>query len=830
MQGTPTAPVRRRLRRAATALLAVVPLLGGALPAHAAGGPDAGHGAPAQVSASQAVRAAQASPAASRASRAAPASQAAPSAPAAPRAPRGSGTTDISVNELTPAIPEPGGTLRISGTVTNKGDATIAQGRLGLRLSSAMTSRSAIDQAARRTGFLAGLDGSEIAGHTADIKTLRPGVTRKFSLSVPVDDLGLGVSGVYHLGVSLTGQTKAQPYPQILGIRRTFLPWQNVEAETKTEVSYLWPLVSSSHLTARTESDDEQTSVFRNDDLAKAIAPGGRLQQLVTLGADLPITWVLDPDLLASVDAMTDPYEVRTPGGGTRPGKGQARARQWLKSLQEAVRGKEIVALPFADPDLASLAHRGKEVPGTLSRLGPATERGSKTVEAILHTTPNTDFAWPAEGALDPSIVRVATSGGAHHVIARSDSLREGGIPYTPTGARPIGGGTTAVVADHRLSTAFKGDTSRAGSATQAVQRFLAETLSISQQVPNRQRSIVVAPQRMPTVSQAQTMADALHALTDNGTWTTDISLPEAAKAKPDPAAKRSVPGPAAYPNALRRQELPAEAFRQIQETQGTLGDFTEILTLEDRVVTPFGTAIDREVSNSWRGAADDAKQYRKSVQQRLVGLTRKVQLIQKSDLTLSGRSATIPITVQNNLVQGVDGLKLRLTSSRIGLEVQDDQPVVVDGGHSQSVKFATTAKANGRTTVTAQLFTADGKPYGPEMRFQVKVTSIPSTVLLVIAGGVLLVVLAGIRMYTQRKRRGPAPDPDAPLDPDTPPGTSEGTAEGADDTNGPGNEGTDGRSDASGAVSGGGQPSERGTDTAAESGGPQDTGEKVDR
>ena len=174
-----------------------------------------------------------------------------------------------------------------------------------------------------------------------------------------------------------------------------------------------------------------------------------------------------------------------------------------------------MVALPFADPDLASIAHRGKNVSGALSHLQTATEVAGTTVETVLHVKPSTDFAWPVDGAIDPSVVDVATSAGAHKVIARSDSLEEtGGLPYTPTSARPIGGGTTAVVADHRLSTAFTGDMSKAGASTLAVQKFLAQTLAVTEQAPDKERSIVVAPQRTPTAAQAQSMARALQALT----------------------------------------------------------------------------------------------------------------------------------------------------------------------------------------------------------------------------------------------------------------------------------------------------------------------------
>ncbi len=62
----------------------------------------------------------------------------------------------------------------------------------------------------------------------------------------------------------------------------------------------------------------------------------------------------------------------------------------------------------------------------------------SSTVETVLHVKADTDFAWPVDGAIDPSIVKVATSAGADKVIARSDSLQDDQLSYTPTAARPI--------------------------------------------------------------------------------------------------------------------------------------------------------------------------------------------------------------------------------------------------------------------------------------------------------------------------------------------------------------------------------------------------------
>lgn len=779
--GTSPSPARRWLRRAA-AVLAAAPLLAGAL----------------QLPTGTAAHAA------------------APSARTAPSEPTGSRTVDVSLDSLTPSTPSEGDTLTISGTVTNEGRQTVTGAQVGLRVGAPLSDRSQIDAAAKRTGYGQGPEGSEIGGkYVEKIKKLAPGVRQDFSISVPVKELPLSSAGVYQLGVTLTGRTATQPYPQVLGARHTFLPYQPDAAETKTETTYLWPLISTTHLTAETGSDEQQTPVFKDDSLAKEISPGGRLEQLLSLGADLDVTWVIDPDLVASVAAMTDRYRVQSPDGkSTTPGRNQAVAKQWLNDLEKTLKGKDkkVVALPFADPDLASLAHNGRKVTGSLSHLKGATEAGVITITTTLHVKPSTDFAWPVDGAVDPSIIDVSTSAGAHAVIARSDSLREtSGLPYTPTAARPIGGGTTAVVADARLSTVFEGDMTEAGNATLAVQEFLAQSQMISLQDPGKQRSIVVAPQRMPTTSQAQTMAKALTALQQGG-WSQSEDLTAAAKEKPDPNATTHVPSAASYPGSLRRHDLPRSAFQSIATTQEQLERFQVILTEKDRVVTPFGRAIDREMSTSWRGRPQASQAYRDGVERWLNTLVRQVALIKKSDAKLSGRSATIPVTVQNNLVQGVDHLKLRLTSSNpTRLKIDDgpyeEQPVKISGGHSLSVKFTTTANANGPVTVYAQLYTEDNQPYGEMVTFSVNVTEITPTVMLVIAGGVLLLVLAGFRMYTQRKR------------------AARRQAE-----QGPDNGGTEGESGTRTGADDPEQPSDPTPDTAPESTGPSAAGERVDR
>ncbi|MEU2910440.1 DUF6049 family protein [Streptomyces massasporeus] len=794
-QGTSASPARRWLRRTG-ALLTGAPLLAGLLQLPAA--------TPADAAGQESLQAAAAK-----------------------------GSVSVAVDSLTPSAPSEGDTITVSGTVTNNGKQTVTGAHVDLQVGPPLETRSSIDTLAKKSDDLQGPSGEKVGGkYTEKYSTLTPGVAEPFSISVPADKLDLGRDGVYQLAVSLSGETSAQPWDQVLGIQRTFLPWQPEEADTKTKTTFLWPLVSSAHMAAETGSNEQQTPVFRDDELAEEISPGGRLDQMVSLGKGLDVTWVVDPDLLASVDAMTRSYEVRAADGSTTPGKNQEVAKHWLAELQQAVTGNEVAALPFGDPDLASLAHNGTNVTGSLGHLKEATDIADETVDTILHVEPSTDFVWPADGAVDPSIVKVATSAGADKVITRSDSLQDN-LSYTPSAARPIGGGTTAVVADSRMSTAFQGDLTKASASTLAVQRFLAQSLTLGLQT-GKQRSVVVAPQRMPSGSQAQAMAEALGTLQGRN-WSESQDLTAAAKAKPDPAANTKVPSASAYPSSLRKQELPRAAFEQIARTQGKLDKFKVILTRQSRVVTPFGRAMNREMSTSWRGRGVAAVGYRDGIESYLNGLIDGVKLIQKSETKLSGRSAMVPVTVQNNLVQGVEHLKLRLTSKnptrlKIGGDAYEEQRVTVNGGHAQSVKFTTSANANGRAEVVAQLYTEDGQKYGAPVTFDVKVTEVTPTVMLVIGGGVLLLVLAGFRMYTHRKRaaaREAAEDDTVETDDETdgPP----------DREDAPQNPEPAGARLKKGAGAGSGadaseQPSDPAPDTAAESADPPGTGERVDR
>ncbi|WP_435172477.1 DUF6049 family protein [Actinacidiphila sp. bgisy145] len=728
----------------------------------------------------------------------------------------GSRAAAVTIDDLSPRIPTSGSTITVRGSVVNNGKSKITDARMAAHVApgGAVHTRSALESEESRTGFDVALDGKDINGHQVDMPDLAPGQSAPFTMKIPVSALYFGDSGgVYVVGIALDGQNADVAADHVVGIKRIFLPWYGNSGGAKaTKLTNLWPLTDRPHIDPRGDSDSQQSPIFTDDDLVKELKPAGRLGQMVKLGSTLPVTWVVDPDLLATVEAMTKPYRVAGSGGDvTNPtqGTGSAVAKQWLNSLKSAVAGHQVVALPFGDPDIASLAHHAKGTTSDLDLVKTGTALGKTTVDLILGVQSVTNVAWPVDGAIDSSVVSVARSSGAKQIITRNDSLREhASLDYTPTSARSIGSGTTAVNTDAALSTAFDGDMGTQQSSTLAVQDYLAQSLLITLEAPDTQRSIVVAPQRTPSIAQAKAMATAIDAA-DGSQWADSSDYGSAVKATADPRANHKVPSSSSYPKSLRKQELPTDAFRQLHQVQVNLNDFVVILTIKDRVTVPFRNAMLRATSTGWRGEASGEKAYRDSVGTYLTDLIGSVHILQKSDLTLSGRSGTIPVTVKNELGQQINGLVLRLSSnSNIRLKIKDpQQPITIDGGHTRTLKFQTTASANGPAQITAHLYTQSGALYGDTVDFKVQLTNVTDLVMLIIAAGLLLLVLAGVRIYRQRKRHAAAEG-----------GANGGTGGGADGDDGGDTDGTSPE-----------HPGDPAADTGQDSTEPSPAGEKVD-
>ncbi|GAA1077085.1 DUF6049 family protein [Kitasatospora arboriphila] len=680
----------------------------------------------------------------------------------------------VQIDSLSAPVAGDNATVTVTGRVTNAGSSTVKAAHVVLRSpKEELDTRSAINLVAGRTGPT-GKDGTVLAGHKADLGDLAPGQSRAYTLQVSTADLGLRTAGVYELAVDVRDADEDRP----LGIARTFLPFNTAPSGKQTRIATLWPITHAPELVAQTMPDNDQMPVLRDDSLATELAPGGRLGKLVSIGQTLPnLTWVVDPDLLDTVYAMTKPYRVQKPGTAgesakdenTVAGTGQNVAAAWLAQLRTAVaaNGSQVVALPYADPDLASIAHNGNGLAGMDTALRKASTAGKVTAEGRLSVDVSGNVAWPFLGRLDQATAGVARTAGEDLVLVNGSSMPESrSLSYTPNAVRPIGNGQTAVVADPVLSSLFSGDLDSDQAQSLAQQRFLAETMTITQQRPDDQRSLLVMPSRTLTVGTAEALADALHAAAQPNGWVAPTRLDAVATAAADPEANGSVPGD--YPGELRGSELSSAALGSVMGVQTGLDQLLQILTQPQRVRGPFNAAMVRSMSTQWRDHAEASAAYRNGVRSYLDNLTAAVKVPAKSSITLPGDNAILLVSVKNDLNQAVGNLELRVTSAQVNrLNVGQPATVVLDGTTSRTFRFPAEAQVNGPVQMTAQLWTTgpNAQPYGQAVSFTVEVTSVASGVMYVIGGGVVLMALAGVRFSLQRKKRSAAGEVD--LDPE---------------------------------------------------------------
>ncbi|QKV97649.1 hypothetical protein HUT19_16645 [Streptomyces sp. NA02950] len=673
----------------------------------------------------------------------------------------------VELESLNPSVVRQGGELKIGGTVTNTSGRRLNATRLGVRIGrqGAIDTRSGLAAVAGRTA-LGRADGPRVPGRTAAVAALAPGAVQRFQLTVPVPDLGLDGPGAFGLTVDV-----ARGNGTVLGLARGYVcAYPDGTDPEPLHTTVLWPITDVPHMEALTQrTSDRVLPVFRDDALKAAFGPVGRLRRLVDMGEGQPVTWVIDPDLIVQAQAMRDGYRVSGTPGGTDPqdavdGEGGDAAADWLAALRKAVHGRDVIALPYADPDLASLARGGDESLAGLLRRSSRT--GRTVVDRALDTHARADVAWPAGGAVDGAIAAYTRRLGLSTVLASGGSvgpsaaLVAGGA--TDDGAVSLDGGTTALTYDTTLAALLsQGSQGSQGSAGGSVtgaparlrlrQRLLAETLTAVRELPYARRDLVVVPPRRMPVAVAGVLLGAL-ADGQRAGWLEPTRF-EVALREPEPGELRSFDG---YPIALRASELPPARLAAVARDRRRMRALAKVLSDGRATAASVRAAMTRSLSTAWRGNAEGAGAYQRGVTRYLTASLASVRLVPKSTVVVAGGTATIPVTVDNGLQQDLTGVELRVLSSHPERLSTVDRSVEVRASRavSRTVRVRVSAYANGPVRLTARLYTtSDGRPWGEPMTFTADVRSVPSGAVAFVGGGMLLIVLAAaVRL---RRARG---------------------------------------------------------------------------
>ncbi|MEU6128790.1 DUF6049 family protein [Saccharopolyspora sp. NPDC047091] len=684
---------------------------------------------------------------------------------------QGSNAAQLEVTKVTPSVVSgTTGEVSISGRITNRSGSTINGIEARVQRGYPTQSEPAVQDALR--GNAATVNETSFRPL---IDTLAPGQEAPFELKVPLtgpDSLQIAESGSFPLLVNVNGQPDGGGRARI-GESRFLLPVlappgaPPAKPAQPAPITMLLPIVDYPRM--RQEGTPDQRSVLADDSLAASLTPGGRLYDLVQgvvdgAGAGSPLgnglCFAVDPDLLATVQAMTRGYQVRSADGGTQEGTGAASAQLWLNKLREATSGRCVLALPYADSDLLALEHAG------LPDLIKGSLDGAGLVKQVLTTEPRRSVLWPIEGAVDEPFTRRLTDLGIDTVLVDPASVSTG----SPAPSRLFEDGPTAMPIDPLLSEAldpnFGGPRettamSPEGGGTASVQNALGALAFRATLGTQDGATSVLAPPRRWNLSgdDVRSLLDGLRGLTEAG-YVRPAGLPERDGEAEQSTSELPVSQPS-YPAENAAEEIPQPVLDQLAEQNYKVGDLyrsseKDPATDLDRaaLTTPLRNGLLRGASSAWRDDPGAARHWVRVATDTLDGVLSQVRLDEfAGKITLTASNAPIPMTVTNDLPVTVS-VRLRIPATA-GLETRDLGVIRVPAQGRRHFRLETEVHRAGQFTVDVAVTTEAGTKLGTAKRIQLQsYTYDPFTVGLTAIASALLVVLSGRRILRRLRAR----------------------------------------------------------------------------
>ncbi len=615
-------------------------------------------------------------------------------------------------------------TVTLQGTLRNTGDATLVDPLPALRWSlDALQDPGELDLLTSDPLFRYGR--VEYA-YSTNLPSLEPGETAAFRLDVPLGDLVPG-SGVYVVGVDVLATLPDGLRVFVASARTTVAV--DIPSRPRLPVALLWPLATDPSLLPGGRLLD--------DAVAAEIAPGGRLETLVEAASGDSVTWVVDPDLLSTVSAMTGGYEILLPPGS---GSGGADAARFLALLGSAVTpSSEVRALPPADPDVGGLLAAGTAPPETAALLA-ATEAQSPLSDLVGGDA--SPLAMLAQRRVTGEVLETYAAAGT------STAVLSPGTVVSTSGAAvvPLEAATPTAVLATRLVPLVRAPDVR--PALEVRQRVLAETALAAAGQPTTSGLVLVPPLRWR--ASAAVVTAALQAWGE-APWVEPVALRDVPRDVEPAALAADLPEPRAVPATV---------------TTGLQSLRTDLRRLEPLFPSPplteqdLAAATSRATSTAWIGQPAGGAAYVAALQQGLLGAEQRISLVLSESITLSSRSGRFPVTIVNDsdadVVVGV-----RFTSQNsTRLRVEDAPPTLLTAGEKRTVTAVALATANGRVVVSADLVTSEGDAVGTPAVTVVDVTDVGALGWTVVAAGAVLMAAALVR---GRLRRSRAPTPSEP-------------------------------------------------------------------
>lgn len=724
----------------------------------------------------------------------------------------------VRIDRVTPDVvtttSEP--TVTVTGSIINVGDRPVRDVMVRLEHAAAVTSSAGL-----RTNLTGNVDQYE---PVADFITLAPELLRgqdvPFNLVYPLrstelSSLSIDAPGVYPLMVNVNG-TPDYGSPARLDDARFLLPVLGVPpepaadsaADTLTSVvppdtskpvrlTMLWPLADRPRLAAGAPGGTTPVRLT-DDDLATSLAPGGRLDTLLSAvdfatssqvdpGGEVrnAMCLVVDPDLLVTVNAMTGGYVVNdAPDAGpttpTHPGAGQDAAVGWLNRLKSLAQRMCVAPTTYSQADLDALQRVGD------AGLSAVAVRGaSDIVDQMLGIQSVRGATLVGDGPLTgPAVELLSAQGptvaiGAANVTAEDSATGElatadvrpvrytprlAFAPFDPTvGAALAGAGTdpgSPSYLDPSLDIPVKHD-----SAVARRQDALGSLLWRGLHPDTEPRTQILAP---PLAWSLQ--PDDAQAILTAVASTIHAGL----------AVARPLPAVIAEANAVAPDDLaqtpdgalgnPRGRFDDgvvsgISAVTGRLWGLTSAMSTDERTgltgagyTAPLREDLLRALSQSVPPDARNglAQQRLTTVGHTVDDVFGAVTIVNPGgSYTLATEHSPLPLALRNDLPVPIR-VRLQIDAPP-GMTVTDMGEIVLPPGYLP-LKVPIEVHFTQRVAVDVSLRTVDGLPLGEPVRLSVHSNAYGKVLFFItLTGGVILVLLVGRRLW--HRFRG-QPDP----------------------------------------------------------------------
>jgi len=715
----------------------------------------------------------------------------------------------VRIDSITPEVvtttSEP--TVTVTGSILNVGDRPVHDVMVRLEHAAAVTSSAGL-----RTNLTGNVDQYE---PVADFITVAPELLRgqdvPFNLGFPLrsaelSSLHIDEPGVYPVMVNVNG-TPDYGAPARLDDARFLLPVLGVPpepaadstADTLTAVvppdtskpvrlTMLWPLADRPRLAAGAPGGTTPVRLI-DDDLATSLAPGGRLDTLLSAvdfatsppvdpGGEVRLAMCIavDPDLLVTVNAMTGGYVVNDapdagPSTPTHPGAGRDAAVGWLNRLRALAQRMCVAPTTYSQADLDALQRVGD--PG-LSAI--ATNAAADIVDQILGVQSTRGATLVGDGTLTgPAVELLSAQGptvaiGAANAGAQDSATGEPATadvqpvrytphlvtaPFDPTvGAALAGAGTEPAspsYLDPSLDIPVNHD-----SRIARRQDALASLLWRGLHTDTEPRTQILAP---PLVWSLQ--ADDAQAILTAVASTIHSGL----------AVARPLPAVIAETNALPAQDLAPPPNGAIGDPRGRFDDgvvsgiaavtgrlwgLTSALTTDERTgltgaqyTAPLREDMLRALSQSVPPDARNglAQQRLTTVGRTVDDLFGAVTIVNPGgSYTLATEHSPLPLALRNDLPVPIR-VRLQIDAPP-GMSVTEMGEIQLPPGYLP-LKVPIEVHFTQRVAVDVALRTADGLPLGEPVRLSVHSNAYGKVLFFItLSAGAVLVLLAGRRLW----------------------------------------------------------------------------------